>query len=228
MELPGDPRLWIPGGSLPSDARNGEGPSGWAGGLVSFLIKASPCQAGVPDDPRPQPPRLPEARLEHVACSHEGPRPGAAGRSAVLGPRYVWGPLAGGSPGHLRVGARQLRRERGVGRPFSYDAHQAHTPSHTSATPAWPSQCDHLLGLPRLQPRGSLLAPRAGVLYLLGLGPAAGPPRMPWLGAGVPLCTLLRAPLPPHQVLSALPRWNQLDSGGCEPWGGVCRRAPQV
>ena len=134
----------------------------------------------------------------------------------------------GGSPGHLRVCARQLRRERGVGRPFSYDAHQAHTPSHTSATPAWPSQCDHLLGLPRLQPRGSLLAPRAGVLYLLGLGPAAGPPRMPWLGAGVPLCTLLRAPLPPHQVLSALPRWNQLDSGGCEPWGGVCRRAPQV
>lgn len=38
-----------------------------------------------------------------------------------------------------------------------------------------PSQRDPLLGLPRLQPRGSLLAPRAGVLFLLGLGPAGWP-----------------------------------------------------
>lgn len=58
-----------------------------AGTGLGLLIEASPCQACAPDDPSLQPPRLPEARLEHVACGHEGPRPGAAGRSAVLWPR---------------------------------------------------------------------------------------------------------------------------------------------
>lgn len=80
---------------LPEDPR----PRFWRGGCVrilekgrvlraglglGLLIEASPCQACAPDDPRPQPPRFPKACLEHVACSHEGPRPGAAGRPAVL------------------------------------------------------------------------------------------------------------------------------------------------
>ena len=76
--LPGFPG----GGCAPGPQKEGGGLG--SGGRRGPLTEASPCQACAPEDLRPQPPRLPEARLEHAACSHERPGPGAAGRPAVL------------------------------------------------------------------------------------------------------------------------------------------------
>lgn len=143
--------------------------------------------------------------LAALLCSAPG-KSGAAGGGG------------GGSPGHLRVCARQLRREPGVGWPFCYDAHPAHTPSHTSATPALrPRSVTLCSGCPGYSHVDLFWLPGRGCSSSWALVLRAGPARMTWLGAGDPGHALLRAPLAPHQILSDLPRWNQLDSGGCEP-----------
>lgn len=77
------PGLGFRGGGVALRCRKRGGGFG-LGRRVGLLTEASPCQARAPEDLHPQTPRLPEARLEHATRSHEWPRPGAAGRPAVL------------------------------------------------------------------------------------------------------------------------------------------------
>lgn len=79
---PDTPRAFDSWGMVISSGQKREGSLG-----LGPLTEAISLQACAPEDPRLQPPRLSQALSEHAACSHEEPRPGAAGLASL--------PLAG-------------------------------------------------------------------------------------------------------------------------------------
>lgn len=79
---PHTPRAFDSWGMVSSSGQKREGSL-----RLGLLTEAIPLQACAPEDPRLQPPRLFQALSEHAACSHEEPRPGAAGLASL--------PLAG-------------------------------------------------------------------------------------------------------------------------------------
>ncbi|XP_040481751.1 uncharacterized protein LOC103656676 isoform X2 [Ursus maritimus] len=99
-QVQGAERRTMTGAEAVGEEKTGGGVSPRRADLVQSCPRGVSCvRARAPEDLHPQTPRLPEARLEHATRSHEWPRPGAAGRPAVLCARS-WPVVPGLHPDH--------------------------------------------------------------------------------------------------------------------------------